>query len=261
MANFKSNKKNKQNTKNNINIKLIFIVLLICILILLYLIRKKYTETFNEELIGLNKCDGIVYINLENREDRKKLFLEEIRKINLDENKLHKVSGIFMPKNGHKGNVQSFILALTLAKMNNWNMVAIFEDDMEIIEGIDFNKECNHIINTLNQNIPDWDVIMLGSPQCHKDNVSFDDKICKFKYGTTKTGIIVQKHYYDKLINNFKYSNDLMLSYKKSNDNYEKYASDQVMKVLQERDKWFGFHNDIIKQRNIWSSTMRYSYE
>jgi glycosyl transferase family 25 len=241
---------------------LVFIIILIIYIIIYYdNINNKSIEGFEEENNeGLNKCDGIVYINLENREDRKKLFLEEVKKININENKLHKVSGIYIPKNGHKGNVQSFILGLTLAKINNWNMVAIFEDDMEIIKDVNFNEECDYIINKLNNNVPDWDVIMLGTANSKKENVDFDNKICKINIATTKTGIIVQKHYYDKLINNFNSSNDLMLVNRKSNEKYEKYASDQRMGVLQETGKWFGFHNDIIKQRNIWSSTMKNSY-
>ena len=239
----------------------ILVYILIIVIIIIFLAKNKYIELFEDDKEGLNKCDGIVYVNLENREDRKKIFLEEIKKMNIkNENKLHKVSGVFMPNNGHKGNVQSFIIALMLAKLNEWDMVCIFEDDAEIINTNNFSKDCEYIINKLNENEPKWDVIMLGTAHSKKENVLFDDRICKIKSATTKTCIIVKKHYYDKLINNFKSSNDLMLGSKKTSYNYEKYASDQRMQVLQETGKWFGFHKDIIKQRDIWSSTMRYSY-
>lgn len=239
---------------------IILSIVIISILIILFLINKKI-DNFDNNKEGLNKCDGIIYINLENREDRKQIILNELKKMNINnENKIHKVSGVFMPNNGHKGNVQSFILALTLAKLNDWEMVCIFEDDAEIVNTNNFSKDCDYIINKLDTYVPDWDVIMLGTAHAKKDTVSFDNKICKINSATTKTGIIVKKKYYDKLINNFSSSNDLMLESKKSNDNYEKYASDQRMKVLQETGNWFGFHKDILKQRNIWSSTMRYSY-
>ena len=43
--------------------------------------------------------------------------MKELEKLNTDMSKVHKVSGVYMPKNGHKGCIQSHILALNMIKM------------------------------------------------------------------------------------------------------------------------------------------------
>jgi hypothetical protein len=112
---------------------ILYLLGILCLfIIILIILKSNYFEGFEDnknKLIGLNKCDGIVYINLENREDRKKLFLDEIKKIGIDESKLHKVSGVYIPKNGHKGCAHSHYLALLEAKKLKWKNVLILEDD------------------------------------------------------------------------------------------------------------------------------------
>jgi hypothetical protein len=218
--------------------------------------------TSTNEMFSNNKelIDAVIYINLENREDRKKIILDELKKINIPENKIHKISGIFVPKNGHKGNVQSFILALELAKLNKWKTVMICEDDMEIIVPYEeFNNKVNKLLNTLKEKNIKWDCIMLGQAYGTKTKIDIPD-ITKITAASTKTCIIVPEHFYDILLNNFKSSNDLMHPDKKSGDKFEKYASDQRWKVLQDVHTFLAFEKDLVKQRNIWSSTMKYSY-
>ena len=106
----------------------IFIILFI---IIISIYQNKCNEAFNN-INNINDIDAFIYINLENRLDRKELLLNELKKINIPENKIYKISGIPIPKNGHKGCVQSHILALELAKLNKWKNVAIFEDDLEL---------------------------------------------------------------------------------------------------------------------------------
>jgi len=243
------------------HLKEVIPLLLALLIIILLLICWKYWN--NNDVEGyesnpIDKIDGVVYINLENREDRKKLIKEEMDKMGIPEDKIHKVSGVFIPKNGHKGNVQSFILALQLAKMNNWETVLLLEDDAKlIVSEEEFKSKLNEMFNYLNNK--EWDVIMLG--QAYGKKVDTDNiNIKKISSATTKTAIIIKSHYYNKLLNNFNSSNDLMLSHKKSEDKYEKYASDQRWRDLQETGNWYSFTDDIVKQGNIWSSTMKYSY-
>lgn len=237
--------------------KYIIVILVILLLVYVYMSITSTNEMFsnNKELI-----DAVIYINLENREDRKKIILDELKKINIPENKIHKISGIFVPKNGHKGNVQSFILALELAKLNKWKTVMICEDDMEIIVPYEeFNNKVNKLLNTLKEKNIKWDCIMLGQAYGTKTKIDIPD-ITKITAASTKTCIIVPEHFYDILLNNFKSSNDLMHPDKKSGDKFEKYASDQRWKVLQDVHTFLAFEKDLVKQRNIWSSTMKYSY-
>ena len=109
------------------NIELIVFFLLVSILA--YLLIRRSWEGFFTEQNGINQLDAIIYINLEARNDRKDLVLKELEKLNTDMSKVYKVSGVYMPKNGHKGCIQSHILALNMIKLNQWNRVLILEDD------------------------------------------------------------------------------------------------------------------------------------
>jgi hypothetical protein len=245
------------------------VCLIIFILIIIYIVytsnkntnhQELFDPSSNESLSNNLDINGYIYINLENREDRKKIILNELSKIHVPENKIHKISGVFIPKNGHKGNVQSFILALELAKLNKLKTVMICEDDMEIIVSPDeFNNKVNYLLNTLKEKKMRWDCIMLGQAYGSKTPTDMKD-VVKITGATTKTCIIVPDHFYDQLLNNFRSSNDLMLSDRKSGETFEKYASDQRWQVLQDVYTFLAFDQDLVKQRNIWSSTMKYSY-
>ena len=127
--------------------KLLFILLIIIIVALVYFFTYKLIDNFANN--WFDKVDGIVYINLENREDRKKLILNELKRLETDMTKVNKVSGLYIPKNGHKGCVQSHISAINIAKMNKWNYVLVFEDDIELnVTPEEFNDSINTALDT-----------------------------------------------------------------------------------------------------------------
>ena len=233
------------------------IISIITIIILLLIISKKNTDNFKNN--WYEKIDGIVYINLEKRADRNKLLLQELNKIELDAQKVNKVSGIYMPKNGHKGCVQSHIIALNIAKMNKWKYVLIFEDDMELnVSPEEFNNMINNTLDYTKENNVSWDVIMLASGHNVKER---EGNMTRITAGTTSSGYIVNSHYYNTLIELFTHCNENMTPDKWSGgQEWEPYALDQQWRVLQEKDKWFGFEKDLIKQRNISSTIMDERY-
>ena len=146
--------------KKNLEI-IIFCILVILLLILI--LRRSWEGFFNEQN-GINRLDEIIYINLENRNDRKELLMKELEKLNTNMGKVHKVSGVFIPKNGHKGCIQSHILALNMIKLNKWKRVLILEDDAELnISPEAFNDLLNKTIDKLDEKNPNWDVIMLAT--------------------------------------------------------------------------------------------------
>jgi GR25 family glycosyltransferase involved in LPS biosynthesis len=233
-------------------------ILITVIIVIIILLSRQNIDLFNvdKNKNGLNRCDGIVYINLENRDDRKELFLKEIRKINLDESKLHKVSGIYIPNNGHKGCIQSHILALRIAKMNKWNMTCIMEDDVELITNADdFNNKVNAIFNELESKNIDWDVLSLMVFNKSIVNNKQYDTIDRISNGTTSACYIIKGHYIDKLISLFEYCQTMMSYNKWGNDNYhEPYALDQKWNELMKIDNWFSSKDNLIRQRNIRST-------
>lgn len=226
----------------------LIILILIIILIIIILNKKEY---FNNNDNPIDNLDAVIYINLENREDRKKLLLEELTKMNIPDNKIHKVSGVYIPKNGHKGCVQSHITALNIIKMNNWNKVLILEDDAILnVSPEEFKNELIKMFNYIDNN--NFDVLMLSS--CYEKKNKIKDNIVKIEYSTTSSAYIVNKNYIDKLLNLFLYINSMMDNHQWTFKNNEIFALDQRWNELQKKDNWLGFEKDLIKQRKIKSS-------
>ena len=113
---------------------------------------------------GINRLDAIIYINLENRQDRKDLLIKELETLNTNMKKVHKVSGVYIPKNGHKGCVQSHIIALNMIKMNKWDRVLILEDDAQLdVSPEIFNKLLDETLDYLDTSKSEWNVLMLAA--------------------------------------------------------------------------------------------------
>jgi hypothetical protein len=269
-----------KNIHKNIEV-IIFLILSVCLAVY---IGYRYMEKFenDDKPYGINQVNGIVYINLENRSDRKELLLKELEELKTDMSKVNKISGVYIPKNGHKGCVQAHILALNLSKLNKWDKTLILEDDAQLnVLPDDFNK----IINLLFEKIKDkpWDVIMLaGANKVYDDNVhpipftiesvQKDDKnqditinkslnIKKLKSATTSSAYIIKNTYLDTLLNLFNTCNNQMEHIKLSGNNYEQHALDQKWSKLQEKDNWYCIDEDPIRQRAIWSTIMKESHQ
>ena len=264
--------------KTNIEIIIFFIL----VTLLAYLILCRSWEGFFTQQHGINRIDAIIYINLENRADRKDLLMKELEKLNTDMSKVHKVSGIYMPKNGHKGCIQSHILALNMIKLNNWERVLILEDDAELdMKPEVINNLLTKTIEELDNKHPEWNVIMLATANKVLDktkknnelnstsnkttlpidlNIYTDEtkthslKLEKLKQATTSSAYIVKKDYVNNILDLFNHCNDNMLSTNMTSKGNEHWALDQKWAELQNKDKWFCIDKDPIKQRAIWST-------
>jgi len=274
-------------TMNYIKTNIEMIIFFILVTILAYLILLRSWEGFFTEQHGINRLDAIIYINLENRGDRKDLLMKELEKLNTDMSKVHKVSGVYMPKNGHKGCIQSHILALNMIKLNKWERVLILEDDAELdMEPEVINNLINKSLEELDTNHPEWNVIMLATANKVLDksnnkknnknnnntkttnsknsipleiatadgNTLMPLKIEKLQSATTSSAYIVKKSYVKNILNLFKNCNNNMSPSKMTNPGFEHWALDQKWAELQNKDKWFCIDKDPIKQRAIWST-------
>lgn len=276
------------NIKKYITNNIEYIVFFVLIIILLVLVSKRTFDNFFTEQHGINRLDAIIYINLENRTDRKDLLLKELKALNTNMAKVYKVSGVFIPKNGHKGCIQSHILALNMIKLNKWQRVLILEDDAKLTVSP---ESANNIINkTLdyldsNDNI-NWNVVMLATankvlnksmtenntilkidtpdtPQTtgNTDLNPSTIRLEKILSATTSSAYIVKGSYVNTILNLFKKSNYNMDHTKLSGNNFEQYALDQQWASLQRRDNWYALSPDIITQREIWSTIMSESHK
>ena len=253
-----------------------YIVFFALVTMIAVLILNKSWESFYNEQNGINRLDAVIYINLENRADRKEVLMKDLEKLNTNMNKVHKVSGVFIPKNGHKGCIQSHILALNMIKLNKWKRVLVLEDDAEIDMHPEIvNDVLNKTIDTLDANYSNWDVIMLGTAnkyidedaKSYKINVSTDDgenketlQIQKLKTATTSSAYIVKESYVDNILNLFNNCNNNMQHDKLTDKGFEIWALDQKWAELQVKDNWFVLDKDPIKQRAIWSTILRESH-
>lgn len=267
-----------------------YIVFFILLFILVILISKRNWEHFSEP-VGLNRLDAIIYINLENRGDRKDLLLKELESLGVDKSKVHKVSGVFIPKNGHKGCVQSHILALQMIKLNKWRRVLILEDDAQLtIPPSLFNPLIEQSLGILDSTHADWNVFMLATANKVLDNTTRPHSISleytpetttettnhptdkpnnkpiteynleKIKSATTSSAYIVNGDYADTILKLFEKCNMNMNHTKLSGNNYEHWALDQRWAELQDRDRWFALSPDPITQREIWSTILKESH-
>lgn len=240
--------------------------IIICLIVLLaltiiYMHRTKIgnlIENFQSESNTpksfVDTIDKFVYINLDNREDRKTEILRELELLTIPAEKIQRVAGVYIPKNGHKGCIQSHILAIKLAQMNNWSNVAIFEDDAQMV------ADPEKIITAINDAIAelpaDWDVLMLATANKKETNLSKKKHINKLNAATTGTAYLVNAKYYAKIILLFEYCNSMMTPDKWGKDNgHEPYALDQKWMELQNQDNWYCTKTDLFIQRNSKSTT------
>jgi hypothetical protein len=247
-----------KNNNNSSIVNIIAIIIIACAIIAIIRYKSNLTRLFesfqdNTPKSFTDRIDKFVYINLDKREDRKKEILHELELLTIPPEKIQRVAGVYIPKNGHKGCIQSHILAIKLAQMNNWDNIAIFEDDAQMVDNPE--KTITTINNALVELPENWDVLMLATANKKEEPLSDKQHINKLNASTTSSAYIVNGKYYDKLIKLFEYSN-VMMSQNKwgKDDGHEPYALDQKWMELQGQDNWFCAKKDLFTQRNSKST-------
>ena len=180
--------------------------------------------------------DKIIYINLEERVDRKEKIENELKVIPSD--KIIRFNAI-KDEFGPFGCTKSHIECLEIAIKNNWKNVIILEDDAI------FNNYLNglQLLKKLMEN--EYDVITLGTGLPY-----FDDITYKLKRGQTTTGYLVNNHYFKTLLNNFK---DGLKLFQKTKE-IPKYAIDMYWQLLQKKDNWYIVYPSLFIQTPGYSS-------
>jgi GR25 family glycosyltransferase involved in LPS biosynthesis len=203
-----------------------------------------------------------MYINLDNRNDRKISILKEFKKIDIPSTLIHRINATLNEICGHLGCTNSHIEALEYAKSKKWRRFIIFEDDAMFA----YSKEriLYYIYTFLKKYKNDWDVFMLSTYYTeYKDTKK--DFIKKLIWGTTLTGYIVNNNYIDKLLANFKKSRYLLYKQVKkfiiSNPGEKlketQYALDQYNRKIQMKDRWYLSYPYLCNQNyDLYSSTM-----
>lgn len=188
--------------------------------------------------------DHIFYINLDKRVDRKELFEAELEKYELT---AERFAGIYYPPPmGIVGCGKSHLQVLELAKLRKYKNVLIFEDDFYFTEPKHIVEDC---LQQMFETNPNFDVCFLAH---NLISGSVDEKnplFTRVKESISASGYIVNAHYYDKLIELYKYA---MPKLEEKNEHWI-YANDQCWKSLQKTDNWYCFTTRLGRQRDGFS--------
>jgi glycosyl transferase family 25 len=181
------------------------------------------------------------YINLLSRPDRKQHVENQLKTIGIN---AERFNAIKMP-NGALGCSLSHLKLIETAKANNWEHILIIEDDILFTDPSIFIKQFNNFLS----NHKDFDVVIISGNNC-PPFTKIDDTCVQVTRCQTTTCYLVQQHYYDKLINNFREGiNKLM----REPHNHILYAIDKYWFNLQAVDKWYLIIPLTVTQREDYS--------
>ena len=133
--------------------------------------------------------------------------------------------------NGALGCSMSHLKCLEMAKKNEWSHVLICEDDIVFLDPVLFVSQINSFLSKSHV----WDVLLLAGNNMLPYN-PVDDNCIQVMHCLTTTGYIVQNHYFDTLIKNYK---EGIVKLMKHPTDKKLYALDKYWINLQMEDKWF----------------------
>jgi GR25 family glycosyltransferase involved in LPS biosynthesis len=195
------------------------------------------TKALQPKLTLNDVVSHVVYINLEERTDRRDNIEKELAKV-FPKSKIVRYNA---QKHtiGAVGCSQSHAGVIELAKRMKWPNVLVVEDDFIFT----FDKEKGEESFLEHYKKP-HDVILLGGSfvECTKDG--------QIRTATSAVGYFVESRYYDTLRTNFKTGAELLLA----SANPSLHACDRYWKSLQQKDKWYITNPIMCKQREDFSN-------
>lgn len=190
--------------------------------------------------------DKIVYINLDHREDRRKIMKDFFEKGQIPEDKVIRFPAIQTSK-GCIGCLRSHTAVLQMAKDNKWKNVLILEDDLE---WLDFEKGYEELKKLIE--LPKWDIIQLVGWYVKYDFPRV--------YETMNAGAyIVNSEYYDILLQNRHESLKLLTSFRGLIKTIP-YTADVYWNKLACKDTWYCLYPCMCRQVDIYSDNSNIVY-
>lgn len=192
----------------------------------------------------MNSISDIIhsfYINLDSRPDRKQHVESQLNIIGI---KAERFKAIKL-KNGAIGCSMSHLKCLEMAKQNGWSHLLIVEDDIKFLNPQLFIQQFNLFLS----NHKDFDVVLLAGNNIPPYKI-VDDSCVQISMCQTTTGYLVNGHYFDTLIDNFKNGIKNLLE---NPDKCIKYAIDKYWFNLQKIHKWYLIIPLTVVQREDYS--------
>lgn len=183
----------------------------------------------------MNLLNHVLFINLEHRKDRLKHIKNEFKQINITQ---YERFPAIKTTSGAIGCTLSHIRCIEIAKERNYPHVFICEDDITFTNAPLFKENLGKFAVSNIQ----WDVIIVAGNNCPPfvyhtlsdgNNADYCVKVLNCQ---TTTGYIVNQHYYDVLLQNFREGLEKLM---RNPDNKPEYAIDMYWKHLQIKDHWY----------------------
>lgn len=188
--------------------------------------------------------DKIFYINLEKRLDRKIQIETELNNFGLSYERFNAIEH----EEGCIGCANSHLQVLKMAKERGHKNVLILEDDFTFLVSKDeFEHELTLFFETYRNN---YDVCMLSYNLIQHEVLPEPSNVNRVLDAQTASGYIVNSHYFDKLIELYEESNQLL----EQTRMHWIYANDMIWKKYQPTDNWYYFKTRLGKQRAGYSN-------
>ena len=191
----------------------------------------------------MDKIDGIFYINLDHRTDRREEIEGELAKAGITN---YERFPAIRSSPGIIGCGLSHLAVLKLARSRGYNNVLIFEDDFEFLVGSDTFRK---YMGDLFAEVKSYDVIMLA--YAIDKSEPFSPLVKQVFEGQTASGYLVHSKFYDTLIDLYEDAMPKLIS----TVEHRIYANDQIWKKLQPASEWYATTTRIGKQRASMSDS------
>ena len=193
-------------------------------------------------LSTMNKIEGIVYINLAKRADRRAHMESLLQTYGIHAQRFEAIEH----SHGLYGCGLSHLAVLRLAQKEEWNRVLILEDDILITEEPQkFREWMSRLLETRT-----FDVCMLDTNLQQSEPVDVD-WLLRVKHSYCAGAYIVEKHYYQKLIDLYEWALPLLLE----TGAHWLYANDAAWQTLQQNDNWLTVRPQLCRQMAGYSDT------
>jgi len=198
---------------------------------------------------GLNYFDGILYINLAIRKDRRKEMEEELYRLSVQPDKQFRIEGNYDELNGARGCVQSHIRALDFAIEKGWKNVLVLEDDCTFVKS---QTEIDSYIQEFIRHFKsDWDVFFLGT-KIEFGRMTDHSAYIQVHFSLRAHAYVVNGPYLLKLRDHFVSTYESMKEDPLFVSSLTK-ALDRKWVDLQLADRWFAGMEPIAMQRSSFS--------
>jgi len=181
------------------------------------------------------------YINLLSRPDRKQHVEHQLKTIGITAERFNAIK----MTHGAIGCSLSHLKLIETAKANNWDHILIIEDDILFTDPHVFTNQFNEFLS----NHKEFDVVIISGNNVPPFQI-IDHTCVQVSRCQTTTCYLVQQHYYDTLIHNFREGIQKLM---REPHNHTLYAIDKYWFRLQEVDKWYLITPLTVTQREDYS--------